>query len=73
MLVPFVRCEVPLGLLLLVTVTELPLWAVTAAVFACQVILVPLAAIVLTLLYGDACAQHEEYLEPANGRVLAGA
>jgi hypothetical protein len=71
MLVPFVRCEVPLGLLLLVTVTELPLWAVTAAVFACQVILVPLAAIVLTLLYGDAYAQHEEYLESANGRVLA--
>jgi hypothetical protein len=46
---------------------------VTAVVFACQVILVPLAAIVLTLLYGDAYAQHEEYLEPANGRVLAGA
>jgi hypothetical protein len=61
------------GLLLLVTVTELPLWAVTAAVFACQVILVPLAAIVLTLLYGDACAQHKEQLEPADGRVLAGA
>ena len=62
-----------IGLLLLVTVTELPLWAVTAAVFVCQVALVPLGAIVLTLLYGDACAQHEEHLEPADGRVLAGA
>jgi hypothetical protein len=48
-------------------VAELPLWAVTAAVFACQVSLVPLAAIVLTLLYGDARAQHEEQLEPADG------
>jgi hypothetical protein len=64
---------VMVGLLLLVTVTELPLWAVTAAVFACQVVLVPLAAAVLTLLYGDAVAQHEEHLEPADGRVLAGA
>jgi hypothetical protein len=61
------------GLLLLVTVTELPIWAVTAAVFVCQVALVPLGAIVLSLLYGDACAQHEEQLEPADGRVLAGA
>jgi hypothetical protein len=60
------------GLLVLVTATELPLWVVTTAVFACQVILVPLAAIVLTLLYGDAVAQHDEHLEPTAGRVLAG-
>ena len=45
------------GLLLLVSFTELPLWAVTAAALATQVALLPLGAIVLTLTYGDARAQ----------------
>jgi hypothetical protein len=50
---------VVLGLLLLVTVTGLPLWTVSAVVVVCQVALVPLGSIVLTLLYGDATAQRE--------------
>ena len=48
-----------LGLLLLITVPGLPLWAVSAAVVACQAALTPAGAICLTLLYGNARAQHD--------------
>jgi hypothetical protein len=48
------------GLLLLVTFTGLPLWVVTLAGVMCQVLLTPLGAIALTLLYGDARAEHDE-------------
>jgi hypothetical protein len=51
---------VVLGLLLLVTVTGLPLWTVSAAVVICQVALVPLGAIVMVLLYGDEHAERED-------------
>jgi hypothetical protein len=49
-----------LGLLLLIAFTGLPLWVVSATALACQVALVPLAATVLTLLYGDASASIEQ-------------
>jgi hypothetical protein len=63
---------VVLGLLLLVTVTGLPLWAVSAVVLFCQVALVPLGAIVITLLYGDARAEREDTQQHASARVTAG-
>ncbi len=50
---------VGLGLLLLILVPGLPLWAfsmISAVVYA---VLVPLAAISMTLLYGDAVAEQE--------------
>jgi hypothetical protein len=51
---------VAVGLLLLVTVTALPLWVVSAVAAACYIALLPLAAIVLTLLYGDARAALDQ-------------
>jgi hypothetical protein len=48
-----------LGLLLLVAFTGLPIWVVSAVSALCQVILVPLGALVLTLLYGDARAEKD--------------
>ncbi|MGZ4610842.1 MAG: hypothetical protein ACXV2H_11345, partial [Actinomycetes bacterium] len=62
-----------IGLLLLVAFTGLPLWSVSLAVVGCQVVLTPLGAIVLTLLYGDACAEHGGRVRPADGRVLSDA
>ncbi len=58
---------VGLGLLLLILVPGLPLWAfsmISAVVYA---VLVPLAAISMTLLYGDAVAEQEH--QPAADRV----
>jgi hypothetical protein len=46
-----------LGLVLLVSFTGLPLWAVSLAVLAVEVALAPLGALCLTLLYGDAVAE----------------
>jgi hypothetical protein len=47
------------ALLLLVAFTGLPLWSITLSMVLCQVALVPLGALVMTLLYGDASAEHE--------------
>ncbi|HET7431765.1 MAG TPA: Vps62-related protein [Nocardioides sp.] len=53
-----------LGLLLLVLFTSLPLWTITVAVLVAQVVLTPLGALAITLLYGDAVAEHEEQARP---------
>ena len=47
-----------LALLLLVSVTGLPLWAFSALSSLVYALVVPLAAIAITLLYGDAAAAH---------------
>jgi hypothetical protein len=47
------------GLLLLILVPSLPLWAFSALAAVVYAVLVPLAAISMTLLYGDAVAEHE--------------
>lgn len=59
------------GLLLLVVVAGLPLWAVSLATVGVQVLVVPLGAIVLTLLYGDARAEHEARTAVADGPALS--
>ena len=51
-----------LGLLLLVTVTGLPLWTVSLVGLLAEIALTPLGAIALTLLYGDARAERAEQL-----------
>jgi len=55
---------VVVGLILLVLVPGLPLWAFTALSSVVYAFLVPLAAISMTLLYGDAVAEQEG-LDPA--------
>ena len=52
------------GLLMLIFFTGLPLWAITAAVVLCQIALMPLGAMIVTLLYGDARAQADPPLRP---------
>lgn len=54
-------------LLVLVTLTEIPLWTFSAVALLIHAILVPMASIVMYLLYGDAVAQHEKLpqAEPA--------
>ncbi|HEX3931672.1 MAG TPA: Vps62-related protein [Nocardioides sp.] len=57
-----------LGLILLIFFTSLPLWSLTLIVLVVEVALTPLGTLALTLLYGDAAAQHdqaEELPEPA--------
>jgi hypothetical protein len=49
-----------IGLILLVSFTSLPLWSLTLIVLVVEVALTPLGAIALTLLYGDAAAEHDE-------------
>ena len=53
------------GLILLLLVPGLPLWAFSALAAVVYAVLVPLAAISMTLLYGDAVAEHEG-LPPAD-------
>jgi hypothetical protein len=47
---------VVVGLLLLVIFTGLPLWALSLIVAACDVLVMPYLALVMTYLYGDAVA-----------------
>ena len=47
-----------LGLLLLVLVTGTPLWLLSGLVSIVSGLLVPFAAVAMTLLYGDAVAEH---------------
>ena len=53
------------GLLLLVLVPGLPLWAFSALAAVVYAVLVPLAASSMTLLYGDAVAERDG-LPPAS-------
>jgi hypothetical protein len=55
------------GLLLLVLVPELPLWAFSALSSLVYAVMVPLSAISMTLLYGDAVAEQEH--QPAATRI----
>ncbi len=48
------------GLLLLVIFTGLPLWALSAIVAACEVLMMPYGALVMTFLYGDAIASSDD-------------
>ena len=47
------------GLLLLVIFTGLPLWSLSAIVAACEVLMMPYGALVMTFLYGDAVASSD--------------
>ena len=47
------------GLLILLVATGLPLWLFAATVSLVSALTVPIAAIAMTLLYGDAIAEHE--------------
>lgn len=49
-----------LSLLLLVVVTSIPLWAFSALVTLMYIVVAPLAAIAMNLLYGDAAAAHNK-------------
>lgn len=51
---------VVVGLLVLTVFSSLPLWSLTAVVAAVGAIVMPIGAIALTLLYGDARAQADE-------------
>ena len=58
------------GLVLLVFFTGLPLWALSAVIAFCDVLLMPYGALVLTYLYGDAVAsQRSADADPELGRV----
>jgi hypothetical protein len=46
-----------IGLVLLIAFTGLPLWALSAIVVACDVVVMPYGALVMTYLYGDAVAE----------------
>jgi hypothetical protein len=48
------------GLLVLTVFSSLPLWSLTAVVTAVGAIVMPIGAIALTFLYGDARAQADE-------------
>jgi Vacuolar protein sorting-associated protein 62 len=52
--------SVVVGLLALVLFTGLPLWSLSAIVAACEVLLMPYGALVMTYLYGDAVAPSTE-------------
>ena len=56
------------ALLLLVVVTGIPLWLFSALVSMVYGLVVPLAAIALTLLYGDSRAERAGQELPAVGR-----
>ena len=55
------------GLLLLVAITGLPLWALSIVTTLVQGLLVPLSATAHSMLYGDAAAQHDEASELDEG------
>lgn len=53
------------GLLLLLVLTSLPLWAISLLATVVTALLIPLGAIALTLLYGDAVAERGEHAAEA--------
>lgn len=60
------------GVLVLVTVTSLPLWMLTVIVTAVHVLVLPVAGIVVTLLYGDSVAAEQGLTEPADSPRVEG-
>lgn len=48
------------GLLLLLVLTELPMWLFSGLITLVYALIVPLAAVAQTLLYGDAVAASED-------------
>jgi len=65
---------VVIGLVLLIAFTGLPLWALSAIVVACDVVVMPYGALVMTYLYGDAVAASADAtadVEPAPAPALA--
>jgi hypothetical protein len=48
------------GLILLVAFTGLPLWTLSVAITVVSVFVMPLGAIAMTLLYGDAVAERRD-------------
>jgi hypothetical protein len=53
-----------IGLVLLVLVPSMPFWVLSVVVTVASALLMPLGAIMLTLLYGDAVGEHEEERSP---------
>jgi hypothetical protein len=49
-----------LGLALLVVFTGLPLWTLSLIVTTCNVVVMPLGAIAVTMLYGDAVVEQAD-------------
>jgi hypothetical protein len=58
-----------IGLLLLVTVTSMPFWMLSIIVTVVGALVMPAGAIAITLLYGDAVAEHDERETHADRRV----
>jgi hypothetical protein len=52
-----------IGLLLLIALSGLPFWLYTALIAVVYALVVPLAAVAQTLLYGDSVAAHEDTLD----------
>jgi hypothetical protein len=55
-----------IGLLLLVVLNGLPFWLYSALISLVYALIVPLAAVGHTLLYGDAAAEQAEHSERAD-------
>jgi hypothetical protein len=53
------------GLVLLVLFTGLPLWALSAVVAVCNILVMPFGALVMTYLYGDAVSEGRQRAAPA--------
>lgn len=51
---------IAVGLVLLVLFTGMPLWALSAIVAACGMLMLPFAALVMTYLYGDAISERDQ-------------
>ena len=60
------------GLALLVVFTGMPLWTLSLIVTMCNVFVMPLAAIAVTMLYGDAVAEQADRADVVRVAELAG-
>ena len=60
------------GLALLVVFTGMPLWTLSLIVTMCNVFVMPLAAIAVTMLYGDAVAEQADRADVGRVTELAG-
>jgi hypothetical protein len=59
------------GLAVLVVFTGMPLWTLSVIVTMCNVLVMPLAGIAVTLLYGDAVAERADRADAADGDRVA--
>jgi hypothetical protein len=57
-----------IGLLLLVIATDVPLWVLSGVITLVYAFVVPLAAISMTLLYGDAVAESDDRQDTDDAR-----